>query len=698
MSEMKVRWFRAVRPNERHLSEAACVSRKFGRRANRARRTTLTAVVVTLVVILRAPIAWAQDEPPKVEPPVAAPTAPADASKSEGPATQDAQKKDSAPSETQKNAPLEPAPAEPQNDATGQPAEKQKDAPPAPSEATKEKSDKAVAEDIEGLVDAAQALSSRYKFVEKYGIEDAPDRADRIGQYQVGVRRTVKSSREKAQARPERTEWSRVCIYTERAAKVSRLGEPTDLLRRYDRVILRHQTPTPPLNPPFLQGLTVWYRLATATSRPLVLTLSDRPLREGEYAVIVEGEMSIPQLVAFFPNTPKRVSETWAISPAAYERVAGKLADSSEFEMTGSLISVTKASTGSSLVAKIDVSGHFNVGANPSAFHAQIDFSFEPIGISLPARGAAGTDKVVVATGRITQVLASHKATTELPEAAGRAKGVVIHEVVLQRRPIPTVAAAGETPIAPLEIPDPAPVANKENSWVVFDDPAGRFHFRHPQELIVNQAAMADAYVVPLEDNLTNPTWRVALHFPTSRGDTPKDEPFRDIAHFQAGMEKQFAKAKDLMTWGTAGVLDGEDWKALNRKVYRSEVAFRSKEGDRAIYADFYLAMELTGMKRFSLESWTERPDHVECRKQAEDIIRTVQFGPFDKRVQSARPNPRLRPRGEIRRNRPRLASILGRRLLRRRQSLVCCPSDFGRIGKSHVSSPQGVIVCCFAA
>jgi hypothetical protein len=624
--------------------------RRFCRRpATRARTTMLWAAGLFLLGTLPTSSARAQDDPPKVEAPTSAPLAPADAPKGQAPPLSEVQKKGSAPPEKQKDAQTEPA--EKQKDAATEPAEKQKGAPAAPEDAQKKPAKVLSSDELEAALDAAQALSSRYRFIEKYGIEDDPTRPELITQYQVGVRRTMKQSREKAQAAPVRTEWSRVCIYTERAAKVNRLGEPTDLMRRYDRVILKSLVPTPPLNPPFLQGLEVWYRFARPPLKPQVMTLNaDRSLREGEYAVIA-GEMSIPPLLAFFPPTPKRVNETWEIPPSAYARVSGVLPDSSDYEMTGTLLGVSKSPSGNSLVAQIDVAGHFNVGPNPSAFHARVDFTFEPAGISIPARGpSAPSDKVVVATGRITQALVSFAATAQSPDASSRAKITETHELVLQRRPLPTVTAGGKDAVTPLVLPVPAPEPTKENSWVVYDDPAGRFHFRHPEELALQEDTDPDPNAVVLLDNRPTGNAFVSLHLPTTRGDTAHDAALRDPAHFEKWLEKDFAKAKDTLTKGAAGYLDAEDWKSFNRKVYRVEFALKPEKGDPPVYyADLYLVTELSGVKRFSLQSWTQRSDHLECRNRAEDMIRSFQFVPFDKRTRrplskpapsSAGPNP----------------------------------------------------------
>jgi hypothetical protein len=619
MREVKVRSFRALDPVESRWEETAIDSRGFRRSAFRARAVMREGFFLILLGALSPLVALGQDDPLKVEPPASG-----GAQKSDAPPPPGQQKKESAAAEKEKATPAEPA--EPQKGAPTNPVEKPSDAPPAPGDPEKRLFTLPSAVDLDALLDAAQALSSRYKFVEKYTTADAPQQPELITQYQVGLRRTVKMSRDKAQSAPERTEWSRTCIYTERAAKVTNLGEPTDLVRRYDKVLLKSLTQTPAPNQPFLQGLSVWYRPASPPNKALVMTLTpDRPLREVEFAIIAE-ELSIPRLIHFFPTTPKRVSESWNISPAAFQRVSGQMFGTADYEMTGALESVEKMPSANSLVAKIDVTGYFSLATGPSAFHALIDFTFEPTGISLPARGAADAGKIVLAAGRITQAVVVHKAVRNLPEAEGRAKATETHELILQRRPLPTGAAAGAAPVAPIEIPIPGPVPTKENSWIVYDDSSGRFQFRHPQELqFQGQGGGPGEMEIRLTDD--RPTGRAHMTLLVHSGLTSSIAPdsVHDPASLTKTLEKQWAEDEVVVTKGQAGWLPDEDWKELKRRVYRIESGLKMPGRERPVFADHYF-VEFSRSQNIIVFSYTERDDHVAYRAQAENLIRTFQF------------------------------------------------------------------------
>ncbi len=444
----------------------------------RSRATRPVAWLLALIALLgpgtsALPRARAQDEPPKVEAPKPAPPAAPDQPKDSTPPPPDLQPKDS--------------------DAT----EKQKAPPSAlddPQKATASAPDPAA---IDRALDRALALSSRYKFSERYGLNDDPARPELITQYRVGVREKTKWVNDKAQAAPDRFERNRLFIYSERAAQVGRNGEPNALVRRYDFVQFKDGTPMRRLNPPFLEGLTVWYH-RRPPMRPQVLSLTpDRSLRDAEFGYISE-EVSIPMLASFLPPAAVRASETWTIRRDAILQILGEMPDPEEFEMTGTLLKVSKLKDGKTCVADVGVSGQFNaLVAGLSSFSARIEFTFEPRGLALPApdvgaapkaegggssSGARGRDGVVEATGRITYAFLSHAAARPTPGTDGRLKTTITSELVLERRTLTPSPGERAAPNAPLPLPEAPPIATEANSWLTYVDPEGRFQFRHPQE------------------------------------------------------------------------------------------------------------------------------------------------------------------------------------------------------------------------
>ena len=65
----------------------------------------------------------------------------------------------------------------------------------------------------------------RYRFIERYSPTEDPNHPELLTQYRVGLRETQKTEREKQQGAPDRIQFSRQTIYTERAAQVEQIGE-----------------------------------------------------------------------------------------------------------------------------------------------------------------------------------------------------------------------------------------------------------------------------------------------------------------------------------------------------------------------------------------------------------------------------------------------------------------------------------------
>ena len=159
---------------------------------------------------------------------------------------------------------------------------------PAKAEAPKE------SEPAKQDQEAVEPLSVRYRFIETYSDEEKPARPDMIGPYQVGSLETVQFEDEKPQGAPDRNEGTIQVIYTERPAKVTKLGEVTDLIRYYDEFRPGGTFNAVRATPPLVKGLTLWCRLHKGGT-PEIMSLTDqRPLREEEFNVITRIRCSSP--------------------------------------------------------------------------------------------------------------------------------------------------------------------------------------------------------------------------------------------------------------------------------------------------------------------------------------------------------------------------------------------------------------------
>ena len=492
---------------------------------------------------------------------------------------------------------------------------------------------------------AEAALSVRYRFTERYSPSEDPDHPERITQYRVGLRETQKAEREKQQGAPLRSQLAWQTIYTERAAQVGKMGEVTSAVRRYDKFQTKQTATDRAPKAPLFEGLTLWYRLQPG-QKPLILNLTnDHPIRDFEYSQITK-KVFLPQLTALLPPTPRLVGDTWLISARAAQCLVGEMPSTEDFEMTGTLIEVHKGGAGTAMTAVIGVSGKFNHSIGLSSINAQIHFVFNAAaavppssgsGVALksvdtPAgkRGRRKDEGVVDARGFISRVLMAWTATTVLPEEEGRLKQSKTYELVLERRlSSPSIVADGGQN-APLLVPDPIPVANESNSWLLYQDPKGRYYLLHPQNLELSPQ-MSDPNVLELvEQNHGKGTDVFILRLAPGPDDPSADRKFRDVAEFQRTITAHWAEQKLDTLPGPAGWLPQADWAPL--RVFRKELAVKTTNaqdggnGAQRIYIDDYLVLS-KGNECFQVESWTVRDDHVAFRTQSEGIIKSVHFG-----------------------------------------------------------------------
>jgi hypothetical protein len=500
----------------------------------------------------------------------------------------------------------------------------------------------------EPLLGSAEALSVRYRFIEKYSVEPQPDHPELLSQYVVAIEEIQKSEREKPQGAPERFQFSHLTKYTERPAQVSKLGQALSAVRRYDRFRIKQSAAAPaPKKAPF-EGLTVLYQRRTGQKPRFLSLTSDRPLREFEYSAMVK-QVFIPQLTELFALTPPRVGDTWRISPKATQLLVTELPDTEDYEMNGRLIDVRKSATGTALTAVIGISGQMNLSLGKSVLNAQIHFVFEPAPAVAPssdsgasARSAESTAVksrakndagIVNARGWISRVLMAWVVSSPIDDGDGRLKQTVTYELNLERRLSSVTNDAAGTQNTLLPIPDPLPAADQSNSWLVHDDPLGRFHFRHPQELTLSPEMIDSRVVEFVNQDHEGGRDGFILLLPPGAADPQGDRAYRDPEKFQRDIEAQWAKKPVEILRGPVGWLPEGDWAPM--KVFRKELGFKKEAADQAgpkserCYCDFYLILSKRN-ECLQAQSWTIRDDHVTFRNDVERMIKSVTFGPLD--------------------------------------------------------------------
>jgi hypothetical protein len=509
---------------------------------------------------------------------------------------------------------------------------------------------------------AAEALSVRYRFHERYSTTEDPNHPERITQYRVALRETQKFEREKQQGAPERGQFSRQTIYTEAAAQVSKQGEAICAVRRYDKFQLKPIATARPAKVPFFEGLTIFYKLQPG-QRPLILNLTDdRPLREFEYSQLTK-QVILPQLTALLPVVPRRVRDTWPISPKAAQCLVGELPDDDDFELTGTLLEVHRASGTPTLTAVIGISGKMNLTHGLSSLNARLHCVFKPTEAVPPPsrsdaapksadRGRSRSDEGIVdARGYIARVLMAWTATNVLPNDDGRLKQTRTYELELERRLAPASEAIPGGANAPVAIPETLPAPTEANSWLLYEDPMGKYHLLHPQNLELSPR-MSDPNVLELvEQNHGKGKDVFILRLAPGAADPPTDRKFSDVNQFQQEIDADWAKMKVDTVRGAAGWLpqaEGSEWKVFRKEL--GVIAAGGEEQGKAverIYCDYYLILTKDN-KCFHVQSMTVRDDHLIFRKQTENIINNFHFGKWDAqpKAPAATPAPSLTPPG----------------------------------------------------
>jgi hypothetical protein len=483
---------------------------------------------------------------------------------------------------------------------------------------------------------SAQPLSLRYRFSEKYDPNGDPSRPELLVQYQVGALETIRIETEKPQGAPDQTGYSYRTIYTERPAKIGRLGEVTDAVRRYDRFELFSLAGVRQNNAAaknLFQGLTIWYHSRVGGNPEVISLTPNRSIQEREYSDHggIVNQPFVPLLMKVMPPRSARVGDSWPLQRQAAQILLGQLPTGGQFAVEGRLVKVEKSGQGTALTATIEISGELDLEEGEGAVNARIAFVFEPSPAAPAAEtkesaGLAGRAKdardvaVVDAKGYIAKLNMGRRLTLPLDDK-GRLQQIRTRELVLQRRLVAGPAGADG---AALTVPDNPPTANEANSWLIYDDPQRRFHFRHPQELFIKHN-MPDALVL----QYVRPDGKADTMIV---GDIPKEQdPVQDrkwsdpqafVRYIRDGSER---RGFDVIP-GSMGYLPDQDWQPLKRRVYRYEAALKTKEGSR-VYLDAYLVLFTRG-DHFVVQALTEHNDHVAFRDQAERMIKSLELGP----------------------------------------------------------------------
>ncbi len=491
-----------------------------------------------------------------------------------------------------------------------------------------------------------QALSARYKFEEKYALADDPANPRSLSQYMVASRETTKITQETPQGAPRVDQSVLQAIYTDRVAEVGKEGLVSAIARRYEKARLTSTIQFTSYKTKWLEGLSILYRLQPNRLTPLVLSLDDRQLRQQEYEHITL-QTFLPILSTFLPKRPARIGDTWLVGRPALWSLVGEMPGEDGFEVSAELREVRKDDSGQTMTAVIDVKGDFELSEGPSAVNAQIYFGFEPTEAVAARRGIfqdqakEETGGLFDAKGHITKIRMAQVITMTMPGSDGRLKQTIERSLVLDRR---TTAEAGAS-FRPVELPNPAPAPTVANSWLLYDDPQGRFHLLFPQEFRV--AKVYPDGGIDLLDPRPDGQDVIQVNLVSKGQDPRRDRLAVDPLQEKKSLEEDWRKRGEKVLPGPADWLPDADWADTKRKVYRIEAALVPEpEGGQAptpssgrIYMDRYI-VQFTRNEVIRVTAMTTRDLHVPFRDQAEALIKTFEFGPSKGSTPAVKPAP----------------------------------------------------------
>ncbi|MGE3821358.1 MAG: hypothetical protein AB7I30_18260 [Isosphaeraceae bacterium] len=462
-------------------------------------------------------------------------------------------------------------------------------------------------------------LSTRFRFIERYAVDPARAKPQDVTQYRVASRDVIKAVAEKPQGAPDRTERTVQIIYTERPTVVNSQGVVTDTVRRYDAFRV---TPMPEVRPSFpkpLEGLNVWFRNRPG-SAPLLMSLDGgRLLTEAEYAITLR-QIFLPDLSSALPTLPSRVGDRWRLPKLAAQSLLNEQPTQSGEPLIGTLLDVRKVGDGAEHSAVIGVSGKVMLSGGETLLNAQIVFTFAAPDESDPSDGA------VDARGTITEVRLARASSSAIPGSEGRLKLSLTWELILQRER----DQGGSLLPAPTSPPSPT----ESNSWLTYDDPKGRFHFRHPEDYLPqNLAGLAQDDIVQLADARAgaNDGRVITFKFQSPTGDVQNDRDQRDPEFHVKELNEDWIRSKQDVLRGPAGWLPEAEWAPYKMQVYRIEAALKpsgpAARNLQRIFLDHYL-VKFAQNESLVIDAMTGQDPPTAFRQEVEAIVKTFTLGP----------------------------------------------------------------------
>ena len=433
------------------------------------------------------------------------------------------------------------------------------------------------------------------------------------------------------------------CIYTERVANVAKGGQVTEVVRRYDKVNHRTSLDIPHYKTKLLEGLTLLVRKRPRALMQVLCLPPVRQFRQLEYMGVTQ-EPFVPNVAALLPLRPGRVGDTWPVPREAAAALLGETPGDEDYDLTAEVLEIHKQGSGPSMVAVIGVKGQLVVQEGPCGINAQIQFIFVPAEPATPSRaGAEGAttaartassgkpggrgDGAIDAKGYIGKISLAQEISMPSQGSDTRLKQNIRRELVLERH----VPPPGDV-VNLLEVPSPLPEADAANSWLVYDDPQGRFHMLHPQELHVANTYPSGG--VDLLDRRPDGQDVIQMYLNPKTGDPERDRLATAPEQAKKQLEDQWKQRGEKVVAIPSEWLPEAEWKPLNRRVYRIEAALipsaeRAPTTASRIYLDHYI-VQFSRNETLIVSAMTTRDQHGEFRDSVEKVIKSFDFGPSE--------------------------------------------------------------------
>lgn len=460
----------------------------------------------------------------------------------------------------------------------------------------------------------APEVSAKYRARESYTTKENVS-GGRIGPYRVAYVETLAGATEAPQAAAQRNDTTLQVIYAERPAEVSPLDDRlvTSVVRKYETVRVSPNPTTKPTVPPMFEGLLVWYE-KRPSDPPLVVSLAPgRRLRPPEYGLSTR-QVFFPDLTKALPILPARIGDTYRIDEVAAVALLGR--PLLEGGLVGKIETIRDdPDDPKRKLIQIDITGSVVIPNGRAGLHARLTFVFTP------ERDADG--KVVVsqlgvidAPGWIAKVSLAQETVGQVVDAEGKSRGQFFRrELTLERRPM--------VPDGTLVPPASPPTPDHANSWLVYTDPAGRFHLEFPQEFQAGPAASTpdDPNALDLVRFRREGPDTISISLAAPQG-------LDGEAYSKALRENWTARGAEVIK-GPAGWLPEKDWNG--RRVYRFELAvvLPSEAGEGGArprrHIDGYI-VQGGGNQGLIVESSTFQATPGAFRGTVEEVLRTLEF------------------------------------------------------------------------